>query len=85
MHPTKKGFSPSFSLRSVGQQIRNGITSFRSEYNEGGVIGKEAALFAGYIVAGINDAAPGAVLPSIQEHYNISYVVVSMIFICNLA
>lgn len=71
--------------RSLQTKTHNALVTLKSEYTEPGVVGKELALFAGYLVAGANDAAPGAVLPSIQEHYNIGYIVVSMIFICNLA
>lgn len=36
-------------------------------------------------VNGMNDSAPGALLPSIEQHYDIDYIIVSMIFICNAA
>lgn len=71
-------------LRTLKEKAAESIATLRDEYKEPGTIGKELALFGGYLVAGCNDAAPGAVLPSIQEHYGINYVTVSMVFIANL-
>ncbi|CAG7918989.1 unnamed protein product [Penicillium olsonii] len=33
--------------------------------------------------SGMNDSAPGALIPYIEEHYNIGYAVVSLIFVTN--
>jgi len=38
-----------------------------------------------YFGNGLNDSAPGALLPYIEAHYRIDYVVVSMIFVTNAA
>lgn len=34
---------------------------------------------------GVNDAAPGALIPYMEKHYNIGYAVVSLIFLANAA
>lgn len=34
---------------------------------------------------GINDAAPGALIPHMEKYYNISYAIVSLIFLSNAA
>lgn len=38
-----------------------------------------------YFGNGINDAVNGALIPSMEEHYNIGYAVVSLIFVANAA
>lgn len=44
-------------------------------------IAKTAATFFGFLVMGANDAAYGAIIPSLQSHYNITYTVVSLVFL----
>ncbi|KAK0552668.1 hypothetical protein OC846_001840 [Tilletia horrida] len=53
-------------------------------YQESGVLFKEIAIFGSFLVLGWADASTGALLPSIEAHYHVNFVVVSMLFICNL-
>ncbi|KAF2804813.1 MFS general substrate transporter [Mytilinidion resinicola] len=43
------------------------------------------AAFWGFVVMGMNDAAYGALIPYLEEYYNLSYTVVSLIFLSPLA
>ncbi|KAF2004668.1 MFS general substrate transporter [Amniculicola lignicola CBS 123094] len=43
------------------------------------------ATFWAFIVMGANDAAYGAIIPYLEEYYNLTYVVVSLVFLSPLA
>lgn len=40
-------------------------------------------LCLGFFIQGLNDSAPGALLPYMQQHYHIEYAIVSLIFVGN--
>ncbi|KAL7796678.1 MFS general substrate transporter [Trichoderma ceciliae] len=44
-------------------------------------IGRLAFAFVSFAIAGMNDAAVGALIPYLEEYYNLSYTVVSLIFL----
>jgi MFS family permease len=41
--------------------------------------------FFSFVIAGMNDAAIGALIPSLEEYYNLSYTTVSLIFLTPFA
>ncbi|KAK7421145.1 hypothetical protein QQZ08_010075 [Neonectria magnoliae] len=50
-----------------------------------GNIGKLGFAFLSFIIAGMNDAAVGALIPYLEEYYELSYTVVSLIFLTPFA
>ncbi|KAM0460080.1 hypothetical protein ACHAO4_002210 [Trichoderma viride] len=44
-------------------------------------IGRLAFAFVSFAIAGMNDAAVGALIPYLEEYYNLSYTVISLIFL----
>ncbi|KAK5075560.1 hypothetical protein LTR64_001767 [Lithohypha guttulata] len=50
-----------------------------------GNIARFAASFYAMFVFGLSDAAYGALLPYLEQYYNLSYTVVSLIFLCPFA
>lgn len=40
-------------------------------------------MFFALIVGGWNDATPGALLPSIESHYNVNFIITSLLFVAN--
>lgn len=86
-------------IMSVGQQshtqrinrISKSVQSFfardgplRRDYEDFAIFSKEASLMFAYIFAGWNDATAGSLLPAIQKQYNLSFALVSMLFVANL-
>lgn len=69
-------------LVSKGRCCSNLNRSLTS-HSSPGVKAKEAAMLFALVVGGWNDATPGALLPSIEDHYNINFVVTSILFIAN--
>ncbi|KAK7408124.1 hypothetical protein QQX98_009715 [Neonectria punicea] len=50
-----------------------------------GNTGKLGFAFLSFIIAGMNDAAVGALIPYLEEYYDLSYTVVSLIFLTPFA
>lgn len=50
-----------------------------------GNIGRLAFAFLSFIIAGMNDAAIGALIPYLEQYYNLSYTIVSLIFLTPFA
>ncbi|PHH90139.1 hypothetical protein CDD83_4421 [Cordyceps sp. RAO-2017] len=48
-------------------------------------VGRLAFAFVSFIIAGMNDAAVGALIPYLEEFYGLSYTVVSLIFLTPFA
>ncbi|KAL7897230.1 MFS general substrate transporter [Trichoderma sp. SZMC 28014] len=44
-------------------------------------VGRLAFAFVSFAIAGMNDAAVGALIPYLEEYYNLSYTVISLIFL----
>lgn len=44
---------------------------------------RTAACCIAFFIQGLNDSAPGALLPYMERHYNIKYAIVSLIFVAN--
>ncbi|CAO1636129.1 unnamed protein product [Parajaminaea phylloscopi] len=66
-----------------GAKFNERTQVLRQEYSEKGMLGRELAMMFLYVVGGWNDATPGALLPSIEEHYNVNFIIVSLLFVCN--
>jgi fucose permease len=61
-------------------------TSTVQRWNEPrGNIPRLGFAFFSFVIAGMNDAAVGALLPSLEEYYNLSYTTVSLIFLTPFA
>lgn len=72
-------------------RVRKNLRSFfardgplRRDYEDFTMFSKEASLMFSYIFAGWNDATAGSLLPAIQRRYNLSFALVSMLFVANL-
>ncbi|KAM0544085.1 hypothetical protein ACHAPJ_011967 [Fusarium lateritium] len=50
-----------------------------------GNVPKLGFAFLSFIIAGMNDAAVGALIPSLEEYYDLSYTIVSLIFLTPFA
>ncbi|KAM5353488.1 hypothetical protein ACJ41O_000138 [Fusarium nematophilum] len=50
-----------------------------------GNIGKLVFAFLSFIIAGMNDAAIGALIPSLETYYDLSYTIISLIFLTPFA
>ena len=43
------------------------------------------ATFYSFVILGLNDGAYGALIPYLEEYYNISYIVISLVFLSPVA
>jgi Na+/melibiose symporter-like transporter len=48
-------------------------------------VGRLGFCFVSFIIAGMNDAATGALIPYYEEYYNLNYTIVSLIFLTPFA
>lgn len=81
--PEQRSFGAGSWLKKLSMLPRLQIRLDSQAYPPG-VAYKEFALLFGFFLAGWIDATPGGLLPAIQAHYGVSFVVVSMLFVCNL-
>ncbi|CAO1637586.1 unnamed protein product [Jaminaea pallidilutea] len=65
--------------------LHDRLHELRREYDGRTILMKEMAMYTLFIVGGWNDATPGALLPSIQNHYRVGFVVTSTLFVCSFA
>ncbi|ESX03556.1 hypothetical protein KL918_004601 [Ogataea parapolymorpha] len=80
--PAQQPLSTSFESGRLGgasHKVEGGMTLDNPPRNKWRVI--SVVLWA--VSAGLSDAAPGALLPTIEKYYNISYAVVSLIWLAN--
>lgn len=72
------------SWHDAKARVRSFIGTLSSDYATPRTVTKEFSILTGYFFMGWSDASAGALLPAIQRHYRLSYVAVSMLFVCNL-
>ncbi|RMZ83394.1 hypothetical protein DV737_g1727, partial [Chaetothyriales sp. CBS 132003] len=85
---TSPGVSGRNSLEAGDDDLRNDMsppasaTEVLQRWNQPrGNIARLAFAFFSFVIAGMNDAATGALIPSLESYYSLNYTIVSLIFL----